>query len=647
MKWILFGSSGGAGDSAPIPGQPSIVAKGYRYLPADSDGRIYVEVLATVTPPSPIGSYDGANIWLQAPDSFGVDDFSGGGLELGVDEVGATWSPSLVTWAASGEEARFRWPAPDKNNYWRLYVVAGSEDKSRLPVEKGKPGESPSVVFLVEAPPAVAVGREFAPIVENETAIVEYDLTGSESGAQRFRVKTTWDWPRGDEAIATVGGVDIALNDGDPATEDLQASMSIELDATGGSFATDWKDVPASPVQRRAEFYTYDTSGRRNSYQYGITPSVLLTIQRQNGTTGQEFAPVVTPGTPFITAIPVASATADGAEPLQVTTNWNAPADSRFGGVELVVERADGVRKPYGGGRLSPTEHFMPQPATVQTYRFWVVSRDTAGRSNTIVAGVTPYQDISVGSAAGRLNLGKGINYNATRLRQDGGSLDLKPGAIGTEFLSTTGIDIGPGAGKMPYFRVQDSFGALLAWIGDYTSVVGGYVGAWFKRLSIGGSSPSNAPIQCDSAGNVTINGATFQLTLNGVTTAIQNLFVTALGAYAGLVVHQGNELRVTVAPGDISIANRAGDIKIRLLVSDPTSGPASYSIDIRNNAGSSFVNANSTSGLLLSNGAKIFLNGSRLNAAAGTRTLPSNPLGFVDIVVDNNDVCVPYYARA
>jgi hypothetical protein len=651
MKWILFGNSG-AGSSASLPGQPIITLKGYRHLPGDSDGRAYIEVLGDVAPPDPAGTYGGANIWLQAPDSFGADDFSGGGLELGADEIGAVWAPLFVTWATKGEEFRFRVPAPDKPQYWRAYAVSGSEDKSRLPIERGKSGESPNVVFLVEPPPAAAIGREYAPVVEDVTAVVEYDLTGSESGAQRFRVKTNWAWPRRDEAIATVGGVDIALNDGDPATEDLQASMSIELDAAGGTYTTDWKDVPASPAQRRVEFYTYDTSGRRNSYQYGITPSVLLTIQRQSGGSGLEYAPAVTPNSPtFITCTPI-SITADGSAPLQVNTYWTAPADSRFGGVELVVERADGVRKPYGGGRLSPTEHFLPNPATVQTYRFWVVSRDTAGRINSIVPGVTPYQDISVGSTAGQLNLAKGINYNATRLRQNGGQFDLAPGGISTEYLATSGIDIGPGANKSPFLRIQDGLGALLAWIGDY-SALGGYVGAWFKTFRFGGASPDSAPIRSDASGNTSIDGATFVFSQPGIITKINDQNYTE--GTAGLVVHDGSSNNaVSVRPAAISLdASVSGGPRARLAGGQTNNGTLilyntlnDETVRLAANSGIR-VRSGATTKLLIDLDGIIQFTASRPAAAAGSQTVPGTCAGFIDIKVGANDFCIPYFTRA
>ena len=73
-------------------------------------------------------------------------------------------------------------------------------------------------------------------------------------------------------------------------------------------------------------------------------------------------------------------------------------------------------------------------------------------------------------------------------------------------------------------FSVVDAIGTLIGWIGDQVTATAEYIGAWFKTLYIGGTSPADAKIIADASGNVTINGATITLNSGGVTTSISNV---------------------------------------------------------------------------------------------------------------------------
>jgi len=85
-----------------------------------------------------------------------------------------------------------------------------------------------------------------------------------------------------------------------------------------------------------------------------------------------------------------------------------------------------------------------------------------------------------------------------------------------------------------------------------FIGVESGNEGAWFKTLSVGGTSYTNGKIKADSSGNVTISDATFTLNLNGITTAVTNAFSGSY--YAGLVVSNNSsptqQIRVFPAGG-------------------------------------------------------------------------------------------------
>ena len=80
----------------------------------------------------------------------------------------------------------------------------------------------------------------------------------------------------------------------------------------------------------------------------------------------------------------------------------------------------------------------------------------------------------------------------------------LIAGAVTTGKLTTNEINVGYGGLGMPVlFRIYDNTNTPIGWIGD-DSGGGGYVGAWFKRVMIGGDgTPANAGFFADAYGNV------------------------------------------------------------------------------------------------------------------------------------------------
>ena len=115
---------------------------------------------------------------------------------------------------------------------------------------------------------------------------------------------------------------------------------------------------------------------------------------------------------------------------------------------------------------------------------------------------------------------------------------------------------------------VYNHSGLAVGWIGDDVAV-SGYDGAWFKRVMMGGTSPANAQIWCDAYGNAyfagqlnsgvsiaspvinggSISAATLTLSLNSVTTAINNAYNGIAGNYAGLSCTNGSQTAL-IGPG-------------------------------------------------------------------------------------------------
>lgn len=128
-------------------------------------------------------------------------------------------------------------------------------------------------------------------------------------------------------------------------------------------------------------------------------------------------------------------------------------------------------------------------------------------------------------------------------------------------------MDICPGAdASSPSSRAACRMG----WIG--TDPAGsGNTGAWFKRVWIGGTSTSNAPIVADSSGNLSLNG-TLSVT-NTATTGPTVIYGTSSSEYAsylttlyspricadGFSVKTGLNTRALGMTEDVDIVTAAG----------------------------------------------------------------------------------------
>lgn len=128
----------------------------------------------------------------------------------------------------------------------------------------------------------------------------------------------------------------------------------------------------------------------------------------------------------------------------------------------------------------------------------------------------------------------------------------------------TTGTLIVGGNGSDPQLSVVNASGVEVGWIG----VRGVYSGAWFSSLYIGGTGPADAKITANS-GAVTINGATFTLNLNNVTTTIDNSLFS--GQYTGLRIQDNATGAKRVQSAYFSNAYNAAGNPMTVIAGDGT----------------------------------------------------------------------------
>jgi hypothetical protein len=110
--------------------------------------------------------------------------------------------------------------------------------------------------------------------------------------------------------------------------------------------------------------------------------------------------------------------------------------------------------------------------------------------------------------------------YSGSEFEVSSGAFRVK--ALAAEKINTGILSVGGGGSKVSKFAVFDTANSAIGWIGDDTAG-SGYVGAWMKRMLIGGTSPATAKIAAGSDGSVTITDAPLTLTQNGVITRINN----------------------------------------------------------------------------------------------------------------------------
>jgi hypothetical protein len=139
-----------------------------------------------------------------------------------------------------------------------------------------------------------------------------------------------------------------------------------------------------------------------------------------------------------------------------------------------------------------------------------------------------------------------------------------------------------------------------IGWVGDDFSN-SGFAGAWFKRVTIGGTSPANAPFFADSSGNVVANG--IYVNSAGVPLGWIGSNGTSTGAWfmkVGIGAISGGNLSTCPiyadASGNLTIqGNGSGGGSVSIVNSAFTFTDASGDSITINNAGGFFIDKGST----------------------------------------------------
>lgn len=439
------GASGGGGSTTP-PGDPSgLSATIIEYYAAGAGGAgmgasaptDYARIGLKGTVPSPIGTYAGCHVYVESPD--------GGSTRSQVDTATADSAVASTVFQPLDEGkyplnsdptyiATFGLPVDPSGPYTvRIYAVGYSPDGENQLTPQSEPGPSPSCTLVI-APGTTVVGREYADIVGDFNATSDTETVG---GIVYSRVFVTFT-PPSDPRWTGIWNEVVYVDD----NGNIQTNIGLMSNGEGTQPCNRFPAPKTQSAHVRALSYsdpnhTTDPSDDGvNSYASGLTPEVVIPIGTTAGTI-------------------------------------NAANSFNFDTSDFHVDPATG-KWSVNNVDFSKAINFDPSLFT------------TVGGDFSIVAsgiGATQIADNAITTPK------------------------LLAGAVTTLKLTTNAISVGSNGASMPVqFTVYNHSGAAVGWIGDDVGATG-YDGAWFKRLLVGGSGPSTAPFFADSSGNVIANG--------------------------------------------------------------------------------------------------------------------------------------------
>jgi len=391
-------------------------------------------------------------------------------------------------------------------------------------------GTTPQVTVEIDPPPQGNAGKEFTSLVTNFTCSIGYPASGD--GIENYTLSGSATIPTGDQ---TFGGYQVFAHDQANGTDHSQ-DWVLGTAATNGSYNFGPYPVQSTPSTLDIYAVSFDVNNNDNTIVPGTTPRVTgisPSLQTAGSLIGTRLK----------------ASTLDATLSTSVGGKLGVPDSA------LAIAKFASTIRPITLATSDPSLPDAHYPAG--TYYFNTTShtlKKVAASGSTWELGVNGGTDIIANTITGG---------------------QIVAGSISTTELNTTEIKVGGGGSKPGQFGVYDGSNVLIGWIGTN----GGNVGAWFKTCRVGGSGYSTAPFQADSSGNVTINGATFTLTSNGITTTVDNS--TFAGFPSGIQISDGTNVSA-LAAGVVTVAH-SGVAKISASYSGVTGG----NIEVWNTTGS------------------------------------------------------------
>lgn len=356
--------------------------------------------------PTDRSNWSGVEIWIKTPNGLGGYDYTQATGRLGIDAF--TESPAgssdFVRYDVIRIEPAFI-PVPPES--WSFIAVSAAADANKTLNRTAGVVTGPTVTLTTLAKTDFVTG--FA-------ASVAYENT--EAGDQLYRISGSWTNP----SPFRYKGVRIVMrtSSGDvPLADEFEGSTS---------FLTDPFAVPSTSTA--ATIYAVPVFGDGSiGVIGGTTPFVALTIARQAGTTGAEYAPLVTS---FVCGTPTYGINGAGQQTLFIPVTWTRPTTETFGGIILKMIRSSVHYTLSGVEPNSPNRiEINDFPSAVEVVTVYALSVDTNNRSNTYQttgANITPSASVTL-PVPTRVPTGSGfsVTYTYNKLTTGQTVLEITP----------------------------------------------------------------------------------------------------------------------------------------------------------------------------------------------------------------------------
>jgi hypothetical protein len=334
---------------------------------------------------------------------------------------------------------------------------------------------------------------------------------------------------------------------------------------------TDWWPLPAT-----AEYWTFKSESVNYRKEFNTTSAPISNVSVSTSSGITQIAPATITTAAFastIRPVDLVSTASISVSSIVVASNTGTVTTSSAHGL------ASGRQVAIFGGTGTSSKLNGLYAITVTGANTFTIT--TSGVSNgTYSAGLSevplpslpsatyPSGAVAFMTANTKLYRSNGTSWTSAADGSDIISNSITAGQIAAGAISTTElfageILVGQGSGKPTRFKVVDSSSNTIGFIGDDSSIP--FVGAYFVNLRIGPN--ISTPIISASSSGVSINGATFSLAANGITTTIDN--TTSGGYTAGL-----------------RIVNTAADKLIQLGLDGPSNYPSFRVNDTSANSG-------------------------------------------------------------
>ncbi len=326
-------------------------------------------------------NWSAVQVWVKTPAGGGAFNYTPATAPIPLEDFGTSGNDRFYHDTISMEASS----VPDPPENW-VFIAASLDADGILAVDgSGKPtGKTVTLATLAKNDDVTAFDATLA-----------YEK--SEGGQEMFRVTSTWVNPsvprfKGVKIVMTgLGGGDVLL---DTVQEGFTASKS--------------NAIAVPDVATEITIYAQTIYGDNTVKPItASTPKKVLTVQKQLGSVGQEYAPLVA----GFTVATSWGTNGQGQKVFFIDSSWTKPSSALFGGVRIKMIRG-GTHYELSGIEPGATHRYELShfPATTENVTVYALSVDTNNRTNSYALGVTPSQAVQL--TAPDLG-GAGVEYTA------------------------------------------------------------------------------------------------------------------------------------------------------------------------------------------------------------------------------------------